>query len=211
MCNTQSDERAIRPEMMEALTQMCGRLRIGHGYDIHPFDSNRDRALVLAGVIVSPQGGLAGRTDADVVSHAVTDAIVAAAGKGDGGTYLRAAGLASSSWRNSLHRLQTVVQGLKRAGVQILSVDCTIVCESPALAGHLTAMQDGLQGAVVTSATLKAKHGEGVSSIGRGDGIECHAVALVLLPNGTSSTSKSLYPSLGGIATNDGGPLGSPA
>ena len=146
---------------------------VGIGYDSHRFAEGR--RLVLGGVEIEHERGLHGHSDADVLTHAVIDALLGAAGQGDIGTLFPDD---DPRWEgaDSIDLLRTVV-GM--VGGRIANVDATLVCEEPRLAAHREEMQRVL--AEVTSArvNVKATTNEGMGWIGRGEGIACIAVALV--------------------------------
>ena len=146
---------------------------VGIGYDSHRFAAGR--RLVLGGVEIDHPMGLEGHSDADVLTHAVIDAILGAAGGGDIGTLFPPA---EERWRDadSLDLLRTAIGTI--AGV-VVNVDATVVCEAPRLAPYKPQMEQRL--AAVTSArvTVKATTNEGMGWIGRGEGIACLAVAQV--------------------------------
>ena len=147
--------------------------RVGIGYDSHRFEDGRP--LVLGGVRIEHERGLVGHSDADVLTHAVIDALLGATGGGDIGTLFPDD---DETWRDadSIDLLRTVVGTI--AG-RILNVDATLVCEAPRLAPHRAEMERLL--AEVTSArvSVKATTNEGMGWIGRGEGIACIAVASV--------------------------------
>ena len=146
---------------------------VGIGYDSHRFAA--DRPLILGGVRIEHERGLAGHSDADVLTHAVIDALLGAAGGGDIGTLFPDD---DQRWRDadSIDLLRTVVGTI--AG-RIVNVDATLVCEAPRLAPHRAEMERIL--AEVTSArvSVKATSNEGMGWIGRGEGIACMAVASI--------------------------------
>lgn len=146
---------------------------IGIGYDSHRFVDGRP--LILGGVEVEHERGLAGHSDADVLTHAVVDALLGAAGLGDIGALFPDD---EERWRDadSIDLLRTVVGMI---GGRIVNVDATVVCEAPRLAPLRAEMERTL--AEVTSArvSVKATTNEGMGWIGRGEGIACMAVALV--------------------------------
>lgn len=154
-------------------------MRVGTGYDSHRFAAGR--RLVLGGVIIDHEFGLAGHSDADVVAHAVTDAILGAAGAGDIGRHFPPA---DARWRDadSLSLLRTAAAIIAEDNYQVVNVDVTVVCESPRLATHIEAMRQALAGALGIAPRLvsvKGKSNEGMGWIGRGEGIAALAVALV--------------------------------
>jgi 2-C-methyl-D-erythritol 2,4-cyclodiphosphate synthase len=147
--------------------------RIGIGYDSHPFADGR--RLVLGGVEVPAERGLAGHSDADVVTHAVMDALLGAAALGDMGAHFPPG---DETWRgaDSIDMLTTVVGMLPSA---VENVDVTIICEAPRLAGHREEMERVLGETLSAPVSVKATSNEGMGWIGRGEGIACVAVALL--------------------------------
>jgi 2-C-methyl-D-erythritol 2,4-cyclodiphosphate synthase len=153
-------------------------MRVGIGFDVHPFAPGTGRPLVLAGVVFEGQTGLAGHSDADVVAHAVADAILGAAGMGDLGEHFPDSDPAWAGADSS--RLLAEVVGLAGgAGWKVVNVDCAVVLEAPRLAPHKAAMQAHLTSLVGGPVTVKAKRAEGLGALGRGEGIACYAVALL--------------------------------
>jgi 2-C-methyl-D-erythritol 2,4-cyclodiphosphate synthase len=152
--------------------------RVGIGYDSHRFVAGR--RLVLGGVEIDHPQGLEGHSDADVLTHAVIDAVLGAVGLGDLGTHFPPA---DERWRDadSLDLLRTVL-GMVPGRVQ--NVDATIVCEAPQLGGHRAAMEGGLSAAIAAPVSVKATSNEGMGWVGRGEGIACVAVALVEVDSG---------------------------
>jgi 2-C-methyl-D-erythritol 2,4-cyclodiphosphate synthase len=158
---------------------MIGELRVGQGFDVHPWTDQPGRALVLGGVRFEGHRGLAGHSDADVVAHACTDALLGAAGLGDIGQWFPDT---DERWRgaDSLALLAEAARQVRLAGWEPANVDCTVVLDEPRLAPHRRAMEERLSGAAEAPVTVKAKRTEGVGSLGRGEGVVCHAVALVV-------------------------------
>lgn len=153
-------------------------IRVGQGFDIHPFDDDPTRQLVLGGVVIDGQRGLRGHSDADVVAHAVADSLLGAAGLGDlGGRF--PADDPTWSGADSLGLLEQVVGTLGAAGWSPVNVDCTVVCDHPRLAAHTAAMSVRLGDRVGAPVSVKAKAAEGLGALGRVEGIACLAVALV--------------------------------
>jgi 2-C-methyl-D-erythritol 2,4-cyclodiphosphate synthase len=146
---------------------------VGIGYDSHRFEEGR--RLVLGGVEIEHRLGLAGHSDADVLTHAVIDALLGAAGGGDIGTLFPDD---EDRWRDadSIDLLRTVVGTV--AG-RIVNVDATLVCEQPRLAPHREEMERILGEATSARISVKATSNEGMGWIGRGEGIACIAVASV--------------------------------
>ncbi len=146
---------------------------VGIGYDSHRFAEGRP--LILGGVKIEHERGLDGHSDADVLTHAVIDALLGAAGAGDIGTLFPDD---DERWRDadSLDMLSTVVGTI--AG-RIVNVDATLVCEEPRLAPHRAEMERLLGEATSARVTVKATSNEGMGWVGRGEGIACIAVASV--------------------------------
>jgi 2-C-methyl-D-erythritol 2,4-cyclodiphosphate synthase len=151
-------------------------VRVGLGFDIHPFSDDPARRLVLAGIGFDGPG-LAGHSDADVVAHAVADALLGAAGLGDiGGRFPDS----EPAWAgaDSMGLLARVVAEVTESW-RVGNVDCAVVLETPRLAPHRPAMEARLAGVVGGPVAIKPKRAEGLGSLGRGDGIACWAVALL--------------------------------
>ena len=152
-------------------------IRTGIGIDTHRFEAGRP--LVLGGVDIPHETGLAGHSDADVLTHAIIDALLGAAGLGDIGQHFpdtdpRHAGA------DSIELLRTVVVFLEDNGFRVHNVDATVVMERPKLAPYRDAMRDGLARALgleSSSVNVKATTGEGMGFVGRGEGIAALAVA----------------------------------
>jgi len=147
--------------------------RVGIGYDSHRFAE--DRPLVLGGVEVPHERGLAGHSDADVLAHAVIDALLGAAGLGDIGTHFPDD---DERWRdaNSIDLLRTAV-GMVDG--EITNIDATLICETPRLAPYRAEMERLLSEATSARVTVKATTNEGMGWIGRGEGVACMAVASI--------------------------------
>ena len=152
-------------------------MRIGHGYDVHRLTENRP--LVLGGVTVPSEYGLLGHSDADVLTHAVMDALLGAAGLPDIGQQFpdRDPAYAGIS---SLLLLARVMEMIKSAGYAVVNVDATVLAQKPRLAPHIPAMKDALASVLGTRAVnVKATTEEGLGFTGQGLGIAAHAVALL--------------------------------
>jgi 2-C-methyl-D-erythritol 2,4-cyclodiphosphate synthase len=158
--------------------------RVGLGYDVHAFGG--DRELVLGGVVIPDAPGLEGHSDADVVAHAIADALLGAIGLPDLGTLFPAS---DEQYRGaaSMDLLADVLQRVAGEGWSVVNVDAVIAAERPNLGAHLNAMMLNLSNAVGAPVNVKPKRGEGVGAIGRGEGIAVWAVAL--LSAGESSPS----------------------
>jgi len=152
-------------------------MRVGHGFDVHPF-SDVDKPLVLGGVRFDGRG-LAGHSDGDVITHAVIDALLGAAGLGDIGSHFPDTDPAFGG-ADSLVLLARTVALVRDAGWEPVNADCSVVCDEPKLAPRRDEMQarlrDALGGADVS---VKGKRPEGLGALGRGEGIAAWAVALV--------------------------------
>jgi len=154
-------------------------VRVGQGFDIHPWSDDPDRPLVLGGVVLPGERGLAGHSDADAVAHAVADALLGAAALGDIGAHFPDT---DDRWRgaDSLTLLRHVVALVHAQGWSIGNVDTTVVLEAPRLAPHKAAMEERLAAVVGAAVSVKAKRAEGLGTLGRGEGVACFAVALLL-------------------------------
>lgn len=146
---------------------------VGIGYDSHRFAAGRP--LILGGVEIDHPRGLDGHSDADVLTHAVIDAILGAAGGGDIGTLFPDD---EEQWRgaNSIDLLRTAVGTI---GGAIVNVDATLICEEPRLGPYKAEMERTIADATSARVSVKATSNEGMGWIGRGEGIACIAVASV--------------------------------
>ena len=153
-------------------------VRVGQGFDIHPFSDDPDRRLVLGGVLFEGERGLTGHSDADVIAHAVTDALLGAAGLGDIGQLFPDTD-PTLSGADSIGLLQQAVAEVRAAGWEPGNVDCTVVLEAPKLAPRRAEVQRTLSDAVGAPVSVKGKRAEGLGALGRAEGIACFAVALV--------------------------------
>ncbi|MEQ1760376.1 MAG: 2-C-methyl-D-erythritol 4-phosphate cytidylyltransferase [Vicinamibacterales bacterium] len=156
------------------------RIRIGNGYDLHRLVVGR--SLILAGVAIPFEKGLEGHSDADAVCHAVTDAVLGATALGDIGRMFPDN---DPEWRgaNSLVLLTRAVASVRAAGFAVSNVDVVVIAQRPKLVPHVDAMRQNLAGALGVSldcVSVKGKTNEGVDSMGTGDSIAVHAVALVV-------------------------------
>ncbi|MGE5408531.1 MAG: 2-C-methyl-D-erythritol 2,4-cyclodiphosphate synthase [Syntrophothermus sp.] len=146
---------------------------VGIGYDSHRFAAGR--RLVLGGVEIEHDEGLSGHSDADVLTHAVIDALLGAAGEGDIGTMFPAE---DERWRDadSIDLLRIVIGALPAA---VENIDATLICERPRLGPYRPEMERILAQATGARVSVKATSNEGMGWIGRGEGIACVAVALL--------------------------------
>lgn len=154
--------------------------RIGHGYDAHRFSADRD--LVLGGVTIPFELGLAGHSDADVLTHALCDAILGALGAGDIGKHFPDSD-ASFSNVYSIKLLEHVIALGHERGFILGNADITVVCQRPKLAGHVEEMKQKVSEACKVSAwqiNIKATTTEKMGFTGRMEGISCHCVVLLL-------------------------------
>ncbi|HKC20170.1 MAG TPA: 2-C-methyl-D-erythritol 2,4-cyclodiphosphate synthase [Candidatus Dormibacteraeota bacterium] len=153
-------------------------MRVGIGYDVHPLVAGRP--LILGGVEISHSSGLDGYSDADVLTHAVIDAVLGAAGLGDIGRMFPA-GEPKYAGAASLEMLAVTVKAVRDAGYGVVNVDCTVIAQEPRLQPYLEKMQGNLREqlgeAVVVN--VKGKSPEGLGVLGHGGGIAAQAVATV--------------------------------
>jgi len=148
-------------------------MSVGIGYDSHRFTEGR--RLVLGGVEIAHERGLAGHSDADVLTHAVIDAVLGAAGSGDIGTLFPDD---DEAWRDadSIDLLRTAIGTI---GGRIVNIDATVVCEEPKIAPHRAEIERTIAEATSARVSVKATTNEGMGWIGRGEGIACIAVASI--------------------------------
>ena len=153
--------------------------RIGNGFDIHRFSDDVSRPLVLGGVTIADETGLHGHSDADVIAHAVAEALLGAAGLHDIGTLFPAT---AERWRGaaSMPQLAACVAMARDAGWEAVNIDCSVIAERPKLAPHKSAMQAGLSRVVGAPVTVKGRRAEGIGGLGRAEGIACTASALLV-------------------------------
>jgi 2-C-methyl-D-erythritol 2,4-cyclodiphosphate synthase len=149
----------------------------GIGYDSHRLAPGR--RLVIGGVEIPHELGLDGHSDADVLAHAVIDALLGAAGLGDIGEHFPDT---DERWRDadSMQLLASVVESVHAAGLEIVNVDCTVVMEAPKLAPHKHAIRARLASALGLEpgrVNVKASTGEGIGFVGRGEGVAALVVA----------------------------------
>jgi len=154
-------------------------MRIGTGYDVHRLAA--DRKLMIGGVDVPFEKGLLGHSDADVLLHAICDALLGAAGLGDIGRHFPDTA-PKYKGISSLMLLEEVRRLLAEAGYRVGNIDATIVAEKPKLASHIPAMVTNIAAAVKTdrsAVNVKATTTEGLGFAGRGEGMAAYAVALI--------------------------------
>ena len=154
-------------------------MRIGHGYDVHRLVEGRP--LILGGVEIPYEKGLLGHSDADVLTHAVMDALLGACALGDIGHLFPDSDPAYAG-ADSLRLLDAVVERVGQAGFRVGNVDATVLAQAPKLAPHLPRIRRNLAdrlGVPLTAVSVKATTEEGLGFTGQGQGIAVHAVALI--------------------------------
>mgnify|MGYP001604243701 FL=1 len=154
-------------------------MRIGTGYDVHRFFAGRK--LILGGVHIPAEAGLLGHSDADVLIHAICDALLGAAGLGDIGRHFPDTA-PKYKGISSLLLLEEVLRLLTEGGFRVNNIDATIVAEQPKMAPHITAMVANIAAAVGTdrsAVNVKATTTEGLGFTGRGEGIAAYAVCTI--------------------------------
>ena len=154
-------------------------MRIGFGYDSHRFEEGR--RLVLGGVEFPGETGLKGHSDADVLIHAIIDALLGAAALGDIGSHFPDT---DPKWKDadSAKLLEVVMREIRTAGYQVANVDATVICERPKLRPHAELIRDRLANVMNIGKgriSVKGKTNEKMDDVGAGLGIEVHAVALL--------------------------------
>ena len=153
-------------------------VRCGQGFDIHRFSNDPVRKMVLGGCTFDGVIGLHGHSDADAVAHAVTDALLGAAGLGDIGEHFPDT---DPQWKgaDSMAMLGHVVGLVRADGWRIGNVDCSVVAEAPKLAPRRDEMQAKLSAVVGAPVTVKGRRAEGLGALGRREGIACWSVAVI--------------------------------
>ena len=155
------------------------QMRIGQGWDVHALVPGR--RLVIGGVHIPYHLGLLGHSDADVLLHAIIDAMLGAAGLGDIGTHFPDT---DARWKNadSLVLLAACAALLKEKGWRIQNLDSTVIAQAPKLASHILAMREQIAAALaltVTQINIKAKTAEKLGPVGQGQSIEAQAIVLL--------------------------------
>ncbi len=167
-------------DIEEARRRMEGTVtRVGTGYDLHRLVAGR--ALVLAGVTVPSEVGPLGHSDGDVVCHALTDAVLGAAGAGDIGQLFPNT---DPQWKDApgLDLLTRALVVVRECGFHVVNVDVTVILERPKLSPHVSAVREALAGVFgvdLSAVSVKGKTNEGVDAVGRGEAIASHAVVLL--------------------------------
>ena len=154
-------------------------MRIGHGYDVHKLVPDRD--LILGGVKIAYELGLLGHSDADVLLHAVSDALLGAAGLGDIGRHFPDTD-PQYKGADSLVLLQNVAEKVRSAGYRVSNIDVTMIAQKPKLKDHIPQMVENIAGAVGIAhdrVNVKATTEEKLGFTGEGLGMSCHAVCLL--------------------------------
>ena len=154
-------------------------MRIGHGYDVHQFAD--DRKCIIGGVEIPYEKGLLGHSDADVLLHAVSDALLGAAALGDIGGMFHDTDDAFLG-ADSLVLLEQVVHRLKENGYRVGNIDATIIAQAPKMAPHIPAMRENIAnacGVELGAVNVKATTEEHLGFTGRKEGVSAHAVALI--------------------------------
>jgi len=168
-----------REDLPRAEQKEGNDMRIGHGYDVHRLVE--DRKLILGGVEVPFEKGLLGHSDADVLAHAVMDAVLGAAALGDIGKHFPDTDPAYAG-ADSLKLAQHVTRIMREHGWKIVNIDSTLLCQKPKLAPYIPAMRENLAAAFgmpVDAVSVKATTEEHLGFTGEGLGIAAHAVALI--------------------------------
>lgn len=154
-------------------------MRIGHGYDVHRLVEGRP--LIIGGVTIEHEKGLLGHSDADVLAHAITDALLGAAAMDDIGAWFPDSDPAYAG-ADSLKLLSVSCAMLRREGYEIENIDATVLAQAPKLRPHIAAMRRNLAsacGIAVEQINVKATTEEGLGFTGTGEGIAAHAVCLI--------------------------------
>lgn len=156
--------------------------RVGIGYDVHQLKAGRP--LILGGVVIEHDTGLDGHSDADVLMHAICDAVLGAIGEGDIGSFFPPS---DPQWKNAPSRifLEEAARQITKRNGQLINVDAMLIAEAPRIAPHIPAMKENIAAALGIAADavgIKATTNETMGFVGRGEGMAAHAVASVELP-----------------------------
>jgi 2-C-methyl-D-erythritol 2,4-cyclodiphosphate synthase len=166
------------------VTEPPVRLRVGTGLDVHPLGPGR--RLVLGGVTIPHSEGLSGHSDGDALAHAVIDAVLGAAARGDIGQWFPS-GDPRHRDADSLGLLRAVAETLRTEGWQMVNVDATVIAQRPRLTEHIPAMRANLADVLGMSpdrVSVKATTTDHLGALGRGEGIAAQAVALLVRTTG---------------------------
>ena len=156
--------------------------RVGLGYDVHQL--KKGRPLILGGVEIPHKTGLDGHSDADVLMHAICDAILGALGQGDIGSFFPPS---DPQWKDAPSKifLQEAASQIKKQNGQLINVDAMLIAEAPKIAPHISAMKNNIAAALGVKPRdigIKATTNETMGFIGRGEGMAAHAAASIQLP-----------------------------
>ena len=154
-------------------------MRIGHGYDVHRLVEGRD--LIIGGVKIEYELGLLGHSDADVLLHAVSDALLGAAGLGDIGKHFPDTD-PTYKGADSLELLKIVAERVREAGYRVSNIDVTMIAQKPRLRPHIPQMEQNIASAVgidMSRINVKATTEERLGFTGNMEGMSCHAVCLL--------------------------------
>ena len=156
--------------------------RVGIGYDVHQLKAGRP--LILGGVVIEHDTGLDGHSDADVLMHAICDAVLGAIGEGDIGSFFPPS---DPQWKNAPSRifLEEAARQITKRNGQLINVDAMLIAEAPKITPHIPAMKENIATALGIAADavgIKATTNETMGFVGRGEGMAAHAVAIVELP-----------------------------
>ena len=157
--------------------------RVGIGYDVHQLKAGRP--LVLGGVTIEHSTGLDGHSDADVLMHAICDALLGAIGEGDIGSFFPPS---DAQWKDAPSKifLEEAARQVEKRGGRINNVDAMLIAEAPKIGPHISAMKENVAAALGIDASavgIKATTNETMGFVGRGEGMAAHAVASVDLPD----------------------------
>ena len=155
--------------------------RVGIGYDVHQLKA--ERPLVLGGVTIAHDTGLDGHSDADVLMHAICDAVLGAIGEGDIGSFFPPS---EAQWKDAASKifLEEAARQVEKRGGRINNVDAMLIAEAPKIGPHISAMKENIAAALSIDASavgIKATTNETMGFVGRGEGMAAHAVASVEL------------------------------
>ena len=156
--------------------------RVGIGYDVHQLKAGRP--LILGGVVIEHDTGLDGHSDADVLMHAICDAVLGAIGEGDIGSFFPPS---DPQWKNAPSKifLEEAAQQITKRNGRLINVDAMLIAEAPKITPHIPAMKENIATALGIAADavgVKATTNETMGFVGRGEGMAAHAVASVELP-----------------------------
>ena len=163
-------------------------MRIGQGFDIHALEAGR--RLIIGGVEIPFERGLAGHSDADVLLHAICDALIGAAGLGDIGTHFPDTDPRYKG-ADSRELLRAVARLMHSNGLEVMNVDSTIIAQAPKMAPHIPAMRENIAsdlGIEPNRVNVKAKTAERLGAVGRGEGIAAEAIALLTPQEGLNAS-----------------------